>query len=246
MTVHSSYSHRLYSLDCLRGFAVLLMIIYHFFYDYGHFGYWQIDLNAVLGWRVFRYTIMSLFLLLMGMSLALQHQQQIVFARIIKRCLLLGGASMIISMVSFWQFPDSWIYFGMIHFIFVASLCGLFFCRLPNVCLILAAIIIIASAQDHLQTHSVYEWIKPMGLPVRTEDLVPLFPWFGVVLLGIYLSHYRLCDLSPSGVERKLQQNQSQIVKSLLFMGRHSLLVYLIHQPILFTGFLSIEWLLKK
>jgi uncharacterized membrane protein len=62
----------------------------------------------------------------------------------------------------------------------------------------------------------------------RTEDYVPLFPWAGVMLVGVALGH-------------ALVRNQFRTVTGLgraprvvAWLGRHSLAVYMLHQPLLF------------
>ena len=221
----------------------MLMIIFHFCYDLIHFGYLQnIDLDVDLEWRIFRYIIISLFLFTVGVSLNLRHAHKIVISSFVKRSLLLVAASALISVVSFFQFPHSWIYFGIIHFIFVATLFGLLLRRLPNVCLVMAIAIFIGYAQGFLHLSWLYQILQPWwNLPRDSEDLVRFFPWFGVVLLGMYFAYYRFYDLSPNTTEDKLATTNSKSLKGLLFIGRHALLIYLIHQPILFAGFLSVE-----
>ena len=60
-----------------------------------------------------------------------------------------------------------------------------------------------------------------------TEDYVPLFPWTGVLLIGIAAGHWlmreRFGPLAPLG----------RVPAALRWLGRHSLVVYLVHQPLL-------------
>lgn len=239
---HTPKPHRFYSIDLIRGVAVGLMIIYHFFYDYGYFGYWEVDLNAELEWRVFRYTIMSLFLFTVGMSVHLQHRQRISVKAICQRIGLLGGACVLVSAVSLVQFPHSWIYFGILHFILVASLLALLVRKQPIFCLVLAILIILGYSEGYLHVHALFYLMQPLlHLPQQSEDLVPLFPWLGVVFLGVYSGYYRFYDfshnLSHNRVQRQLADSNNKGLRVLLFMGRHALWMYLIHQPFLFAGF---------
>ena len=72
------------------------------------------------------------------------------------------------------------------------------------------------------------------NIPKHTVDLVSFIPWFGVVLIGIFIAHYRLIGL---------RIKESPISASLSFLGRHSLIIYLIHQPLLFAGFYIYQFL---
>jgi uncharacterized membrane protein len=72
-------------------------------------------------------------------------------------------------------------------------------------------------------------------LPRYTEDLVPLFPWLGVMLIGMGLG-----GLLPIN---KYDVPKNSITKPLAIMGRHGLIIYLIHQPLLFGGFILVQML---
>ena len=61
-------------------------------------------------------------------------------------------------------------------------------------------------------------------------DYEPIFPWFGVVLIGMGLGEF----LYPEGVRSfTLPQIPEIVVRPLAFLGRHSLIIYLVHQPII-------------
>jgi uncharacterized membrane protein len=145
-----------------------------------------------------------------------------------KRTLYLGVASILVSVGSYIEFPDTWIYFGILHFILFASWLGLLFVGRPWISLITAIIILIGSYFGWLHTHALFDLVhQPLHLPVHyTEDMVNIFPWFAPVLMGIYITAkgwHLIPHLKPSFISTKLA-----------FMGRHSLIIYLIHQPILF------------
>ena len=219
---------RLHYLDVVRGFAIILMVIYHFSFDLDNFNYIQIDMDHSLFWRSFRAVIVTLFLTTMGISLALTHQKGICWSCMKKRTLFLGVASILVSVGSYVQFPESWIYFGILHFILFASWLGLFFVGKPWLSLISAIVILIGYVFGWLHTRGLFELVnQPLHLPVRyTEDMVNIFPWFAPVLIGIFIvakGWHLLPHLTPSFISEKVG-----------FMGRHSLIIYLIHQPILF------------
>ena len=67
------------------------------------------------------------------------------------------------------------------------------------------------------------------------SDLVTLFPWLALPLLGIWAANFRIFRLAPA--------NQHAINPYLTLLSQHSLLIYLLHQPLLFAGFSAIEWI---
>ena len=221
-------AHRYLSLDVLRGFSLLLMIIFHFGYDLSIFGYTHYDTNADIEWRVFRAIIVSGFLLAVGMSSYLAYHSHIHKAKLTKNLLKLVSVSLLISLGSYYMYPQHWVYFGIIHFVSLALPLSLLFVRRPNIALLVAGIIIVGYFSDILSLQAPWEWsVKHMGIPQHTVDLVSFIPWFGVVLLGIGIIHHKLLPVIPA----------NPVSRFVARMGRHSLLIYLVHQPILFSGF---------
>jgi len=225
--------YRLIGLDIFRGWAILLMIVYHFSYDLNHFRIIHINMDHEPFWVYARYVIVTMFLLSVGISLALVHTPMIQWQKIRKRTLLLGGASLLVSLATYIEFPHTWVYFGVLHFILVTSWLGLLFLPYPLLTLLTALFIFLASAMGWLHMHGLFSLLQsPLHLPpTYTEDIVRLFPWFGVVLIGIifvsYNIHIKLFKnifFSPSAIPNKI----------LAFSGRHALIIYLLHLPILF------------
>jgi len=223
---------RLYGLDVFRGWAIILMIVFHFFYNMQYFEVLDIDLKEDMFWVLFRVLIVSIFLFSVGISLQLVHETTIKWVDVKKRLLTLGGASLLVSVATYVQFGNSYIYFGVLHFIFVATFVGLIFLYRPYIAIAVSIMIFIGSATKGLDLHWLYLLLQPLlDLPTYTVDLMRFFPWFGVVLLGISfvsLGHHKQIFESKIFYQGFLHN------RFLSFLGRHSLVIYLIHQPILF------------
>ncbi|MEA1983111.1 MAG: heparan-alpha-glucosaminide N-acetyltransferase [Campylobacterota bacterium] len=231
---------RVQGLDVLRGYAIVLMVIFHFSFDLNNFGYISTDMKHGLEWRYFRYVIVTMFVFLAGVSLYLANQNGIDFQKAKRRFFTLLAASLLVTIGSYTQFPKTWIYFGILHFFLVASLVGLVFLRLPILSFIVGANIILGYIFGYLSMHWLFELLHaPLHLPVRyTEDLASFVPWFGVFLLGMSFAHYEIFTqrlFNNSFVNQKHRFNDG-----LSFLGSHSLVVYLLHQPIFFGAFLLI------
>ena len=238
-------NRRVIGLDIFRGWALLLMIIYHFSYDLNYFHIIEINLNSSIFFQLFRYTIISMFLLSMGISFSLVHRKSISWSKLKKRILLLGLASLAVSVATYLLFPNSWVYFGILHFILLSSLLALPFLKHPKVALVSAILIFIGSATKSLTVHSLFNFLQPILHlpPMHTEDLVSIFPWFGVVLIGTVITYY---DIYLKIFTQKIFSSNTPLNKLLKFLGQHSLLIYLIHQPILFVAFESYFKLFSK
>jgi uncharacterized membrane protein len=222
-------SKRIFELDVIRGTAIILMVIFHFGYDLSLFGYASYNTNAEIEWRIFRAIIVSGFLLAVGMSSYLAYVNGIRWNKLGLALGKLAATSLLISLGSLYMYPQNWIYFGVIHFITVALPISLIFIHRPNMALFLGLGIIVAYISGLLNLHSLWLWsVNTMNIPKITVDMVSFVPWFGVVLIGIFIAHKNLFGLTLKNTEGK---------HFVAWLGKHSLIIYLIHQPILFAGF---------
>ena len=227
---------RLQGLDIFRGYALFLMIIFHFSFDLNNFHIVSIDLHHNIFWRYFRFLIVSMFVFSAGISLYLAHKNGIDFKKVKKRFIVLSAASLLVSIGSYLQFPKSWIYFGILHFFLFASLFGLLFLKYPRVSFFLGIFILLGYNYSFLNMHWLYNILQaPLSLPRHyTEDLANVVPWFGVFLLGMAFAQTTALEkiFGSAYFERRGWNNQL-----FEFLGKHSLVIYLIHQPILFGLF---------
>ena len=236
---NSNKNNHLDIIDVSRGFAILLMFIYHFSYDLNYYGFIQQNFTQDSFWINFRLVIVTLFLLVMGISLYLSCYRGLAKKRFQQRLLLLIFYSSLVSISSWVMYPKAMIFFGILHFITIASVLGLLFIRLGKANLIIGLSLIIISLNiNHPFFDQAYmQWFGLMTkLPIAV-DYVPLLPWFGVVLLGIYLGQELSQQSSKSRI--KCWHGTGKVSKTLAFGGRYSLHIYMLHQP-LFLGILYI------
>ena len=118
---------RIAGLDVFRGWAIVLMVMYHFVYDLKYFSYISTNLDKDIFWVYSRYVIVFMFLVSVGMGLKLTHRSGIKWDKVKKRTVILGAASILVSVSTYIQFPHTWVYFGVLHFILLASWLGLLF-----------------------------------------------------------------------------------------------------------------------
>lgn len=208
------------------------MIIYHFCFDLNYFQFVQIDFYHDPFWLHARTFILSSFLALVGVSLALATRSGLNKKSYAKRLSILIGSAILISITTKYMYDDRFIFFGVLHFIALASILGLVFTRF--VWLNLACGLALLYYGNTLQSPWFDEigrrWIGLMTYKPPTEDYVPLLPWFGVVLLGLFTANLIL-QYTANLALPKVESNQT--ARWLAWAGRHSLLIYLIHQPIL-------------
>ena len=226
-------------LDVTRGFSILLMFIYHFSYDLNYYGYVNIDFAIDDFWLNFRTCIVTLFLTIMGISLYLASYRGLHIKHFQQRLMLLIFYSLLVSISSWVMFPTAMIFFGILHFITVASVLGLLFVRLKSLNLLLGISFILIGQFIELPifNNAYLQWFGLMTTLPIAVDYVPLLPWFGVVLIGMYLGQC-LSQQSAESFFHRWKSNHP-VSKVLALGGRHSLHIYMLHQP-LFLGILYI------
>jgi len=223
---------RIVGLDIFRGWAIVMMIIFHFSYDLNYFAFIHIDITRDWFWVHFRYVIVSIFMLAVGMSLRIVHHPRLRSKSVLKRIIILGGASLIVTVVTYYQFPRAWVYFGILHLILLSSIVALPFVNHPRYALIASILIFVLSYYDLTYQPQLFEILKkPLHLPQYTVDLARFFPWFGAVLLGIYIASIQFFK---TFFNLSIFSDSCRANKILAFLGRHALIIYLLHLPILF------------
>jgi uncharacterized membrane protein len=221
---------RIRAIDALRGTAICMMIVYHAAFDLNWFHIISADFNHDRFWLSFRDLIVGSFLLLVGVSLVLASRAGISPKRFWRRIALVGACAMLVTLGSYVTFPKTFITFGILHCIVVSSILGWPLVRFPRAALVVGIVVIGVGVAIGLPLFDL-PWLNWVGLMTHkpaTEDYVPLLPWFGVVLVGISIGWWLL--------ERHLhdlRQMSRASPKWLTWLGRHSLLVYMIHQPIM-------------
>ncbi len=223
---------RLPEIDIARGCAIVLMIVSNFITDLQYFfGYSAYETF----WYWFARATAFIFIFLVGVSLVLSSEKakkenKFIFLRYLKRGLFIFALGLLLTIVTYLFIPSNFIQFGVLHLIGISIIFGYFFVKAKNNfvnvffgCLF----IIIGLVFSKINFNSDLFFI--FGAASKTfssVDYFPIFPWFGAVLLGIFFG-------------KKLYKTYKPFVKENLFsklfswLGRNSLMIYLVHQPVL-------------
>ena len=226
---------RLPLVDAARGAALAAMAVYHFIWDLAFFGIVARETTQAPVFQAFGHGVAISFLMLVGVSLALSARDGLKLAAFWRRLAIVFAAAMLVTLVTTWIFPESFVGFGVLHCILAASLLGLVFlgrawpfAALAGIAIILAPWLIAGAHFEPIQYWSGLGSIEP-----RSNDWRPLFPWAGFTLLGLAGAQAFLARGLP---ERMTGWRESgAISRTLTLGGRHSLAFYLVHQPVLFA-----------
>src|SRR5829696_1135874 len=237
-TGHSvAKEQRFWEVDAARGVAIVMMVVYHLVYDLDNFGGYGIE--STFGfWAYFADATASAFLVLVGISLAISYSRagargRSLFGKYLRRGLRIFAYGMALTIV-FFALGMGIVAFGILHLIGVSIILAypLLRYRLPNLFLgiLVFAVGAYMMAQD---VSSESPWLLPFGVVPENlfmPDYRPLLPWFGVVLLGLFAGNV----VYGGGKRPALFAGKAPVLaRPLLPLGRNSLFIYLIHQPIL-------------
>lgn len=239
-------NERIPEIDLLRGVAVAAMIVYHFLFIVDTFGNPSHPVTSQLQqWialdnhfvSLYAQTIRFTFIGLVGVSLWLSASKA--GSSFVKKQLLraaqIGLLALLISVGSFMFDPATMIRFGILHLIAVSIVLALPFVTKPKISLVIGTFIAavgfrfipIATQIPHLF------WLG-LTLPSKRDlDYFPLVPWFGLVLIGIWLGWVLYGNKRRSRLPKELKSRAKS--QSLLnFLSKHALVLYVIHPPLLF------------
>ncbi len=214
------------------------MFVYHFAFDLRYYRVLDADFENDLFWLAFRALIVASFMTVVGISIVLADRAGTSTARFLRRVGIIVLAALAASAGSWLVFPRTYIFFGILHAIAVSSLLAWPLRRRPAVALGVGIVVLVAGlAWSHpLFDYRGWSWIGFRTHKPYTQDYVPLAPWSAAVFIGIALGHVlvrkRFAPLA----------RLAQAPRWMLWLGRHSLVVYLVHQPLL----LGVLWLVFR
>ncbi len=227
---------RFWEIDFLRGVAVILMIVFNYAFTLRYFNVFVVDAGWAFWW-LFPRVIASIFIFLAGVSLILSYSRskikgREVYKKFIFRGLKTFSYGLLITFVTWLFFPKEFIIFGILHFIGLSIILSMLFLNIGRNKTIFFALLFIAAGiylQGFVFDSPWLLWLGFMPHNFQTFDYFPLMPWFGVVLLGILTGNL----LYPKGRRCFRFYDKISIAEPLCLIGRHSLLIYLLHQIVL-------------
>ena len=214
---------RIWQIDFSRGVAICLMASFHFVFDLNY--YWDVPVSYQNGfWYYVGKLSAVLFTFIAGVSASLSSHH-------IRRGLVVLGWGVVISLATYLLDPETYIRFGILH---MQGSCMLLFPLVKSlrpVWLATIATTVFAAGKwtAELTGPAVLLPLGVMPTGFQSLDYYPLLPWASLFLFGAALGKV-IFDAQPSQAS---SQSQPVWARPFSLAGRHSLAVYLIHQPVL-------------
>ncbi|MEM5835155.1 MAG: heparan-alpha-glucosaminide N-acetyltransferase [Candidatus Aenigmatarchaeota archaeon] len=230
---------RFLEIDFARGIAVLMMIIFHIIFDLYYFLNIKL-IKSYFFWFFFPRLVASIFILISGICIYISYKRSIkdmnrnkIFFKFLKRGIKIFSLGVLITIITFIFLKNDLIIFGILHFLGVSSIIAYPFLRFNKLNFIFGFFFILVGM--FLSQFSFnFSYLLFLGLAPRnfsTLDYFPIFPWFGLILIGIYLGNVLYHNGRRSFKIRKI--SSFKFVKLFTFLGRNSLKIYFLHQPII-------------
>jgi len=230
------------------------MAVFHFCFDLSNYRLLDANFYNDTLWTTQRTFILSLFLLCAGAGQAVATSQGQTWARFWRRWAQIVACALLVSLGSWWMFPKSYIYFGVLHGMAVM----LIIARLTAPWRFwLWPLGVLAVSLPHLVSHPFFDtrltnWVGLVTFKPITEDYVPILPWLGVMWWGLAGTQWILAQRAnwlsgrPSKDAGRTASGDNagpapclfQLRAGLALLGRWSLTFYMVHQPVL-IGLLS-------
>jgi len=238
------------SIDILRGVAIVWMTVFHFSFDLNHFGWIHQDFYRDPRWTGQRTAIVSLFLFCAGLGQAVAVVQGQSWQRFWRRWWQIALCALLVTAGSWWMFPNSFIYFGVLHGIALMLIIVRATANWGPWLWLAGALAIAANplaAFAHTQWPALeflnaraWNWLGLISRKPITEDYVPLVPWLGVMWWGMAAGQWLLAN-RRAWVTRAMPR----VTAPLAWMGRWSLSWYMVHQPVMIGAMMAVTAITK-
>ncbi|MDR0942939.1 MAG: DUF1624 domain-containing protein [Ruminococcus sp.] len=226
--------NRVFAIDALRGFAMVYIMLYHLFYDLFHFSNIRLAFFFTDWWEVLHIVFVSLLFIVSGISTHFSRNS-------LKRGVIVFFLGQLITLVTavavnITNNKNLLIVFGVLTFIGLSMMIyslirpGIEKLKIPWITLFIISIILFVVFliyPPHSFISSNNNWLYPLGIlgsGFFSADYFPLVPYFFIFLAGTALAAPIISKKFPQFFYRLR-------IKPLEFIGRHSLLFYIVHQP---------------
>lgn len=218
---------RLWELDAARGIAVVLMVFFNYAFTLDYLKIYTIAEGWGFWW-LFPRLVAGAFIFIAGVALTISYSRNSNPVRHVRRGAKIFSLGLLITAATYLLVSEAAVWFGILHFMGLSVMLSLLFVKMKPPYLIVTGLTVLVFG-IWLNTFVFYfPWLLWLGLAPNftTLDYFPMLPWFGLFLIGMAFGK-RYYD------DGKRQFSLGERNMPLAFLGRHSLIIYMLHQPAL-------------
>lgn len=250
---------RAFELDFLRGFSIFLMMLMHFAWNiryifaFDTFGF----LESNYFWTFVEPFFLCIFAGVSGICCTFSRNNFIRGFKLLGVSLVFSIATAILT----YKFDfDCLIVFNVLHMLAISIIIYAIVsliedkCKIdPKVTNVLMGLSGVWIATIGCQIYRLQKiidgpWLLPFGIIGRNDfnmaDYMPLIPWLGVFLIGVVVG--RFCYAERKSLVKNPPKALLMVSKPFEFIGRHSLIIYVLHQPIILAITYLVVGLIRK
>jgi uncharacterized membrane protein len=213
-------THRIWEVDFLRGLLVVGMIILHILYDLEEFYGAPINYSGGIV-NVVGKIVASLFIFISGLSTNFSRSS-------FKRGVIVFFSAMLVTLISYFFNPEIYVVFGILHFIGICMIVSPLLKKIPTASLFILSFVLVSTVFVIPHIHVSGNYLFMFGIYNRdffSADYYPLLPWSWLFVAG--MASGRLIYRQKKSIFKfSVNDNLINII------GRNSLIVYLVHQPV--------------
>ncbi len=225
---------RFWEIDLWRGLALIGMIVFNWSFALYFLNIFKFQ-GGWLYWSLFPHLIAGSFVFIAGLSLYISHSRRKDMKHVFARGLTIFSLGMLITLATLFLIPQYAVWFGILHLIGLSIILSNIFHRFGKTNLIIGLLIVSVGAMLHTMRFD-FPWLFWLGFiptDLSSLDYEPLLPWFGFFLMGMGFGEKFYKNNKRTFRIRDMSKNR--LVRNISVMGRNSLIIYLLHQPLFLT-----------
>ncbi len=193
--MNKTKNERFWEIDLLRGIAIIMMIIFHILFDLVFLDIVKINLYSGLN-LLFLYSIGTIFILLVGVSLSISHSRVInvlskrqIWLKFIKRGIMIFSLGLVITIFTWLYLRNGFIIFGVLHCIGLSIIFSIPFLKNKFINLFLGVILVFIGIflKTMIFDTNWFLWLGFVPRGFYTVDYFTILTWFGVFLICIFI-----------------------------------------------------------
>ena len=243
--------NRFPEIDILKGLAVILMVIFHFFYIFYLVGKPLVNMDNEL--LILMATISHyLFIVLFGVNLSISYQnnkenKKKYYKTQLKRFCMFTFLAILITTLTYFVFPTKFVIFGIFHFLALSTIVAQLFIMNKNTTIF--GMCLFLSAYIYINNNPTLLYNKCLNTPLicfitgfaninyNSIDHFNFIPFFSIVLAGMFIGQHiytngnRQIDLSE--LDKLTESKKNKTLNTLSYISKNTIPIYVIHWIIL-------------